>query len=159
MSYIPGNKSENPKVHFEAEMKDFARFDKVRLINISGLVQYGIIYSILYFIVGIILHIIFPPFEKGISLLKLFFWILLQCLVVILVTFYIQKFVEAIPGWASFFPQYFDFNKLLAHGFIPYGIDEFKGSMAANIILLGTQVNLLNKVAYFTKEFAKLISK
>ena len=82
----------------------------------------------------------------------------MQCLVLIVISFYVQKFVEAIPGWASFFPQYFDFPKLLAKGFIPYGIDEFKGSMAANIVLIGTQVNLLNKVAYFTTEMAKYVS-
>ncbi len=155
MSYEPGSKSEDPKTHVEAGMKDFARTDKVRVINLFGLIQYGIIYSIVYFIIGITLHLIFPPFQKGVPLFSLFFWILLQCLVLIIVTFYAQKFVEAIPGWASFFPSYFDFTKLLAQGFIPYGIDEFKGSMAANIVLIGTQINLLNKVAYFTQEFAK----
>ncbi len=155
MSYVPGNKSVDPKTHFEAGMKDFARIDKVRTINVLGLIQYGILYSIVYFIIGIALHVIFPPFEKGASLFSLFFWILLQCLVLIIVTFYAQKFVEAIPGWASFFPKYFDFSDLLAKGFIPYGIDEFKGSMAANIVLIGTQINLFNKVAYFTQEFAK----
>ncbi len=155
MSYVPGSKSEDPKTHFEAGMKDFARTDKVRVINVFGLIQYGIIYSIVYFIIGITLHLIFPPFEKGVPLFNLFFWILLQCLVLIIVTFYAQKFVEAIPGWASFFPSYFDFTNLLAQGFIPYGIDEFKGSMAANIVLIGTQINLFNKVAYFTTEFAK----
>jgi hypothetical protein len=155
MSYVPGDKSTDPKTHFESGMKDFTRVDKVRAINLSGLIQYGIIYSIVYFIIGIALHVIFPPFEKGGSLFTLFLWILLQCLVIIIVTFYAQKFVEAIPGWASFFPEYFNFNELLAKGFIPYGIDEFKGSMAANIVLIGTQINLFNKVAYFTQEFAK----
>jgi hypothetical protein len=155
MSYVPGDKSTDPKVHFESGIKDFTRLDKVRLINLSGSIQYGIIYSIIYFIVGILLHISFPSFNKSISLLSLFFWILLQCLTVIIVTFYVQKFVEAIPGWASFFPNYFNFSELLEKGFIPYGVGEFKGSMAANIILIGTQIDLLNKVAYFTTEFSK----
>ncbi len=155
MSYIPGNKSEDPKVHFEAGIKDFARIDKVRLINIGGSIQYGILYSIAYFIVGITLHIIFPPFEKGIPLFNLFLWIILQCLVLIIVTFYTQKFIEAIPGWASFFPDYFNFNELQTKGFIPYGVGEYQGSMAANIVLIGTQVNLLNKVEYLTREFSK----
>jgi hypothetical protein len=155
MSYVAGSKSVDPKTHFEAGIKDFARIDKVRVINISGLIQYGIIYSIIYFIIGIAIQVIFPPFEKGVPLFTLFFWILLQCLVIIIVTFYAQKFVEAIPGWASLFPNYFNFNDLLTKGFIPYGIDEFKGSMAANIVLIGTQINLLNKVAYFTQEITK----
>lgn len=155
MSYVPGDKSVDPKIHFEAGMKDFARFDKVRLINIIGSIQYGTLYSIVYFIVGISLHIIFPPLIKGQPLLNLFFWILLQCLVLVIVSFYIDKFIEAIPGIASFFPSFFDFNELLVKGFIPYGVSEYKGNMASNIVLIGTQVNLLNKVAYLTQEVAK----
>jgi hypothetical protein len=154
MSYVPGDKSEDPKVHFEAGMKDVFRLDKVRFINISGSIQYGILYSIAYFIVGVALHVIFPPLVKGIPLLNLFGWILLQCLVLVIVSFYVDKFIEAIPGFASFFPNFFDFPKLLAKGFIPYGVSEYKGNMASNIVLIGTQVNLLNKVAYLTQEVA-----
>jgi hypothetical protein len=73
MSYIPGDKSVDPKIHFESGMKDFLRFDKVRFINLAGSIQYGIIYSVIYFIIGLLLHIIFPPLQKGISLLTLFF--------------------------------------------------------------------------------------
>ncbi len=155
MSYVSGDKSTDPKIHFDAGIQDFIRIDKVRLINLLGSIQYGIIYSIIYFIIGIGLHVIFPPLIKSASLLNIFGWILLQSIVIIILTFYVQKFVEAIPGWASFFPSYFDFSNLLAKGFIPYGVGEFKGSMAANIVLIGTQFNLFDKVSYFTTEFSK----
>ena len=65
MSYVPGNKSEDPKVHFEAGVKDFARLDKVRLINIGGSIQYGILYCLVFFFIGIILHNIFPTLNKS----------------------------------------------------------------------------------------------
>lgn len=155
MSHVSGSKSHDPKVHFEAGMKDFTRLDKVRLINISGSIQYGITYCILYFIIGIILHIIFPAFSKTESLFSTFLWILLQSIVIILITFYVQKFVEALPGIPSFFPQYFDFNKLLTQGWIPYGVSEYEGDMAASLILIGTQFKLLEKISYFTQEFSK----
>jgi hypothetical protein len=155
MSYVPGDKSEDPTVHFQAGMKDFARVDKVRLINIGGTIQYGILYSILYFIIGIALHVIFPPLVKSDPLLNIFLWIILQSLVIIVLQFYVEKFVQAIPGIFSFFPTYFDFSNLLAKGFIPYGVGEFKGSMAANIVLIGTQIKLFDKVSYFTTEFSK----
>ena len=155
MSYVLGDKSIDPKIHFDAGIKDLIRTDKVRLINLTGSIQYGIIYSIIYFIVGIGLHVIFPPLIKSASLLNIFGWILLQCLIIIIITFYVQKFVEAIPGWASFFPTYFDFSNLITKGFIPYGVGEFKGSMVANIVLIGTQINLFDKVSYFTTEFSK----
>jgi hypothetical protein len=154
MSYVPGDKSINPVIHFESGIKDFARLDKIRLINIGGSIQYGILYAISYFIIGIFLHIIFPPLVKGQSLFIIFLWILLQFLVLVIVSFYVDKFIESIPGFASFFPKFFDFNKLIEKGFIPYSLDEYKGNMASNIVLIGTQINLLNKVSYLTQEIA-----
>ena len=53
MSYVPGDKSVDPRVHFMAGMKDLLRFDKVRLVNILGSVQYGIAYTLAFFIAGI----------------------------------------------------------------------------------------------------------
>ena len=155
MSYVPGNLSEDPRIHFEAGMKDFRRLDKVRLTNIAGSIQYGILYSVVYFIIGLLLHVVFPPFTKNISLMSLFGWILLQCLALILITFYVRKFIEAIPGIISFFPQYINLTDLKAKGFIPYGIDEFKGDMASSIVLIGTQYRLLEKIAYLTEEVAR----
>ena len=156
MSYVPGNKSEDPRIHFEAGMRDLLRFDKVRLINIIGSVQYGILYSIVYFAIGVILHTIFPAFTTRISLLTLFGWILLQCLVIILVTFYVRKLIEAIPGLPSYLPKYFNISDLRGKGFIPYGIDEFKGDMASSLVLIGTQYVLLEKIAYLTEQVAKI---
>jgi len=155
MSYVPGNKSEDPKVHFEAGVKDFARLDKVRLINIGGSIQYGILYCLVFFFIGIILHNIFPALNKSDPLFNIFLWIILQSVVIIIAAFYVEKFVEIFPGIFAFFPKYFDMNDLLAKGFIPYGIDEYKGNMAASLILIGTQYQLLNKVEYFTTEFSK----
>ena len=157
MSYIPGDKSVDPQIHFRAGIKDLLRFDKVRLINILGSVQYGIAYTLAFFMAGISINFIFPSFTTNYhSLHVLFLLILLQSLVIIIVTFYVQKLIESIPGVISFFPQYFDYNKLVTQGFIPYGIDEYKGNMASNIILIGTQINLLKRVSHFTTEFSKI---
>lgn len=155
MSYVPGNKSEDPKVHFEAGLKDFARLDKVRLINIGGSIQYGILYCLVFLFIGILLHNIFPVLNKSDPLLNIFLWIIVQSVVIIIVVFYVEKFIEMIPGIFSFFPQFFDINELLAKGFIPYGINEYKGDIASSLILIGTQYHLLYKVEYFTTEFSK----
>ena len=125
MSYVPGNKSEDPKVHFEAGLKDFTRLDRVRFINIGGSIQYGILYCLVFFFIGILLHNIFPALNKSDPLFNIFLWIILQSVVIIIAAFYVEKFVEIFPGIFSFFPRYFDMNDLLAKGFIPYGIDEY----------------------------------
>jgi hypothetical protein len=156
MSYIPGDKSIDPEVHFVSGMKDFFRFDKVRFINLTGSVQYGILYSVVYLFLGLLIHKIFPPFTTNISLLHLFGWILLQCLALILVTFYAKKFVEAIPGIISFFPKYFNIDLLTAKGLIPYGVDEYKGDMASSVVLIGTQFVLIDKIKYLIMELSKI---
>jgi hypothetical protein len=156
MSYVPGEKSINPEVHFVSGMKDFFRLDKVRFINLAGSVQYGILYSVVYLFLGLLIHKIFPPFTTNISLLHLFGWILLQCLALILVTFYAKKFVEAIPGIISFFPKYFNIDLLAAKGFIPYGVDEYKGDMASSVVLIGTQFVLIDKIKYLIMELSKI---
>ena len=155
MSYVDGSKSINPKVHFQAGWKDLIRLDKVRFINIVGSIQYGILYSISYLFIGTYLHYLFPPLVKGDPLLNLFFWIVLQSIIIILVAFYVQKMVEMTPGILSFFPKYFNLEELKDKGFKPYGISEYKGDMASSIVLIGTQFHLLEKVAYFTIEFIK----
>lgn len=155
MSNVQGDKSIYPKIHFEAGIKDVTRLDKVRFINIAGSIQYGILYSVMYFIVGIALHVLFPPLIKSDPLLNIFLWILFQAVIIILITFYVQKIVEAIPGWASYFPNYFNIEELMAKGFVPYGISEYKGDMASSLILIGTQIRLLEKISYFTTEFSK----
>ncbi len=155
MSHVDGDRSTDPVIHFQAGIKDLTRLDKVRFINIVGSIQYGILYSLLFFAVGIAIHLLFPPLVKGESLHSLFFWILLQSLLIIVVTFYSRKLIEAIPGLVSFFPKYFNLQELETKGFVPYGVDEYKGDMASSIILIGTQYRLLEKVAYVTHEVGK----
>ena len=60
MSKVKGEKSIDPKTHFVAGMKEVFRFDQVRFINIVGSIQYGLLYSIFYFGIGILLRFISP---------------------------------------------------------------------------------------------------
>ena len=158
MSHVDGDRSTDPTIHFQAGIKDLTRLDKVRFINIVGSIQYGILYSLLFFAVGIGIHLLFPPLVKGESLLTICLWILLQSMVIIIATFYIKKLIEAIPGIFTFFPRYFNILELQSKGFVPYGIDEFKGDMASSITLIGTQYRLLEKVVYVTNEVAKRVA-
>lgn len=157
MSHVDGDRSTDPATHFQAGIKDFARLDKVRFINMVGSIQYGILYSLVFLLVGIGIHTLFPPLVKSESLLTICSWILLQSLLIIIVVFYCRKFVESIPGIVSFFPRYFNLQELQSKGFVPYGVDEYRGDMASSLILIGTQYRLLEKVAYVTNEVGKRI--
>lgn len=155
MSEVPGQRSVDPKIHFEAGMTDLLRFDQVRLINIVGTIQYGILYFIIYFFLGMFIEYIFPPFTTKISTNSLALQILLQCLVVLIAVFYVQKFVESIPGILSFFPDLFDRQKLISQGYVPYGIQEYRGEMISSLILVGVQFNLLKKIILLSKILTK----
>jgi len=157
MSHVDGENSTDPKTHFQAGVTDLIRLDKVRFINIVGTIQYSILYSLLFLLVGIGIHVLFPPFIKGVPLTSLFGWIMLQTIVITVVMFYSQKLVQSIPGILSFFPKTFDLLHLQTKGFIPYGVDEYKGNIAASLILIGTQYRLLEKIAYFTQEVGKAV--
>lgn len=147
MSHVDGEHSENPYVHFHAGMKDLLRVDTVRLINISGSIQYGLLYAIVFFFAGIAIETLFPKFRANASYSSLVYEILLQCILIIITIFYARKFIEAIPGLATFFPSFINFDKLITKGFVPYGIDEYKGEAMMSLILIGTQINLLKKIS------------
>ena len=154
MSYVIGENSDNPMIHFKAGIKDLLRLDQVRLMNITGSIMYGFLYIILFFIIGIFLHSIFPAFTSSQSLLSLFGWILLQSFVIIICVFYSRKLIEAIPGPITFFPEYL--QKLEKDGLILHGIDEYKGDMAASVVFIGTQYRLFDKIALFTRKFSEM---
>ncbi len=147
MSHVRGEQSLDPKTHFLAGMKDVFRFDTVRFINLVGTIQYGLLYAVVFFFLGIGIERLFTPFRPGAPPSELIGQVLLQCIVITIAIFYVRKFVEAIPGILSFFPADFNLDKLMDKGYIPYGIDEYKGEMMMSLVLIGTQVNLLQKIA------------
>lgn len=160
MSHVDGEHSIDPYIHFTAGMKDFFRVDTVRFINIFGNIQYGLLYAIIFFFVGIIIEALFPPFDPNIGFHQLAVEVVLQCIVVAIAIFYVRKFIEAIPGLLTFFPKVFNLDNLITKGFIPYGIAEFKGEAMMSLILVGTEVNLLKKISRLsilgTKYFLKI---
>jgi hypothetical protein len=147
MSHVSGEKSLDPTTHFLAGMKDVFRVDTVRFINLVGTIQYGLLYAVVFFFLGIGIERLFTPFRAGAPPSELVGQVLLQCIVITIAIFYVRKFVEAIPGILSFFPSDFNLDKLMDKGYIPYGIDEYKGEMMLSLVLIGTQVNLLQKIA------------
>lgn len=146
MSHVNGESSLDPYVHFRAGMTDVFRVDQVRLTNILGSIQYGVLYAIVFFFAGIFIESLFPKYIATASFRTLALQVVLQCIVLTIVIFYARKIVESIPGLITFFPKKVDEAKLIAHGFIPYGIEEYKGETMMSIILVGTSVNLLKKI-------------
>lgn len=150
MSHVPGEHSLDPTQHFESGIKDLLRFDGVRAINILGSVQYGLLYAVVFFFIGILIERLFPPFRSNASLHALAGEVLLQCIVVTIGIFYVRKLVEAIPGLLTMLPLptwLWNPVELEQKGWVPYGIEEYKGEVMMSLVLVGTQINLLKKIA------------
>ena len=146
MSHVDGEKSLDPYVHFTAGMKDFFRVDNVRLVNILGSVQYGLLYAIVFFFAGVGIETVFPKYSASATFRTLALQVLLQCIVLTIVIFYARKFIESIPGLMTFFPNKINTEKLIEHGLVPYSLDEYKGETMMSIILVGVSTNLLKKI-------------
>lgn len=146
MSHVDGERSLNPYVHFKSGMKDFFRVDNVRLVNILGSIQYGLLYAIVFFFGGIFIETLFPKYSPTIGFRTLALQVLLQCIVLTILIFYARKLIESIPGFMTFFPNKVNEEKLIEHGLVPYTLDEYKGETMMSIILVGVSVNLLRKI-------------
>lgn len=152
MSHVPGERSLDPKIHFESGMKDLFRLDGVRAVNILGSIQYGLLYAVVFFFAGLGIEALFPPFRTNASLHALAGEVILQCIVVTIAIFYARKLIEAIPGFLTLLPTgLWDPVKLQQKGYIPYGIDEYKGEIMMSLVLVGTEVNLLKKIALLAR--------
>ena len=130
-------------------MRDLLRVDEVRATNILGSVQYGLLYAVVFFFVGLAIERLFPPFRSNESLHSLTGEILLQCIVVTIAIFYVRKLVQTIPGLLTMLPLpagLWNPVKLEQKGYVPYGIEEYKGEIMVSLILIGTQLNLLKKI-------------
>lgn len=146
MSHVDGERSLNPYVHFKSGMKDFFRIDNVRLVNILGSIQYGLLYAIVFFFGGIFIETLFPKYSPTAAFRTLALQVLLQCIVLTILIFYARKFIESIPGLMTFFPNKVNEEKLIEHGLVPYTLDEYKGETMMSIILVGVSINLLRKI-------------
>jgi hypothetical protein len=114
-----------------------------RIYHILESLQYGILYMIAAFIGGVGLDSLFPKFKKETPILQLFYEIALQCLLLILVVYYIRYNIKHIP---------FIFPIHKGSGFIPYTTPEYNGEMMMGLIFLGSQLQLIRKIDLFSQK-------
>ena len=119
-------------------------FNEVRVMEILESLQFGLGYLIVGFFAGTILDYSFPKFEENEPTSKLFTDVLFQCLLLIIMVFYIRKIVKIMP---FLFVLNVDINRNgKVDGYRAYEATEYGGEVMIAVAILGAQFNLIKKL-------------
>jgi hypothetical protein len=133
----------------ERSEKLFLRSD-VRVMELLESIQFGIAYLVVGFAVGVILDYSFPNYNEDIKTRTLFFEVALQCLLLIIMTFYLRKLVKIMP-----FLFVIDFTGTGKTSYKPYQAEEYGGEIMIALVFLGAQFNLIKKLDLLSRRFYK----
>ena len=121
--------------------------DEFRIMELLESIQYGFLYLVAGFGVGVTLDYSFPTFNEQTRTSTLFIEVLIQCLLLIVLTYYIRKVVKIVPF--LFMLDITGKGKL----YKPYQAEEYGGEIMIAIVLLGAQFNLIKKLDLLSRRF------
>lgn len=124
--------------------------NEIRIMELLESMQYGLLYLFVSFAIGVTLDFSFPSFNEDTPTRTLFLEVIVQCFLLILLTFYIRKLVKIVP-----FLFMLDFSGTGKQLYKPYGAAEYGGETIIAIIFLGTQFNLIKKLDLLARRFYK----
>jgi len=136
--------------HFTEHIASLTRFDIVRINELLELIQYNVIYCISAFIGGFSINAIFPDYNETVGIGRLSLEIIAELLVLVIVVFYIRRFVKLIPFL-------FHVTGTGPNGFKPYLSTEYQGEIALGIIFVGVQFRLIRKLALLANKLGNTI--
>lgn len=126
--------------HFIEHLGSITRFDIVRINELLELIQYNVIYCISAFIGGLSINAIFPEYTETVSIGRLSIEIIGELLALVIVVFYIRRFVKTVPFLLHI-------SGSGTNNFKPYLTTEYQGEIAIGIIFVGVQFRLIRKLA------------
>lgn len=137
---------EHAMEHIRERIGQFFLHDDIRIMQLLESIQYGVLYLVVAFAVGVTLDYSFPSYNETVKTSTLFFEVTLQCLLLIVLTFYLRKLVKIVP-----------FLFVLDTGgkskYIPYKSEEYGGEVIIALIFLGAQFNLIKKLDLLSRRF------
>ncbi len=136
--------------HFIDHLESLKKLDIVRINELLELIQYNVIYCISAFIGGLSINSIFPDYNESISIGRLSLEVIGELLVLVLVVFYIRRFVKTIPFL-------FHLTSTGPNGFQPYLTTEYQGEIALGIIFVGVQFRLIRKLALLANKISNAV--
>lgn len=121
--------------------------DEFRVMELLESIQYGFLYLVAGFGVGVTLDYSFPSFNEQTRTSTLFLEVILQCLLLIVLTYYLRKVVKIVP-----FLFMLDITGK-GKSYKPYQAEEYGGEVMIAIVLLGAQFNLIKKLDLLSRRF------
>jgi hypothetical protein len=122
--------------------------NEIRLMELLEGIQYGVLYLVAGFAAGVALDYSFPPYVEQVRTSTLFVEVALQCLLLIIVTYYLRKIVKIVP-----FLFVIDFTGKGRSTYKPYEVEEYGGEVMIALVLLGAQFNLIKKLDLLSRRF------
>jgi len=122
--------------------------NEIRVMELLESIQYGVLYLIVGFATGVTLDYSFPNYNEQTKTSVLFTEVALQCLLLIILVFYIRKLVKIVP-----FLFVIDFSGSGKSSYKPYEASEYGGEIIIAIVLLGAQFNLIKKLDLLSRRF------
>ena len=122
--------------------------NEIRVTELLESIQYGVLYLIVGFATGVTLDYSFPNYNEQTKTSVLFTEVALQCLLLIILVFYIRKLVKIVP-----FLFVIDFSGSGKSSYKPYEASEYGGEIIIAIVLLGAQFNLIKKLDLLSRRF------
>lgn len=124
--------------------------NEIRLMELLESIQYGVLYLIAGFGLGVALDYSFPAYNEDVKTSGLFLEVAIQCLILIILTYYLRKVIKVIP-----FLFVVDFTGSGKTKYKPYQSEEYGGEVMIAIVLLGAQFNLIKKLDLLSRRFYK----
>lgn len=124
----------------------------VRVMELLESIQFGIAYLVVGFAVGVGLDYSFPAYNETVKTSTLFLEISLQCLLLIVSTFYLRKLVKIMP-----FLFTIDMAGTGKSSYKPYQVEEYGGEVMIALVFLGSQFTLIKKLDLLSRRFYKWI--
>jgi hypothetical protein len=107
------------------------------------------------FFAGTVADYSFPRYKEEITTKELFFEVLLQSILLILLVFYVRKIVKIMP---FAFVLNIDINRDgKVDRYRPYEVSEYGGEVMIALAILGAQFNLLKKLDLLSRRLYKWI--
>lgn len=117
--------------------------NEIRVMELLESIQYGVLYLIFGFATGVTLDYSFPSYNETTRTLPLFIEIALQCLLLLVLTFYLRKLVKVMP---------FLFV-IGGTAYKPYQAEEYGGEIMIALVFLGAQFTLIKKLDLLSRRF------
>jgi hypothetical protein len=126
--------------------------NEIRVMELLESIQFGVAYLVIGFGVGVGLDYSFPAYKEDIKTSTLFVEVALQCLLLIVLTFYLRKLVKIMP-----FLFMIDFSGMGKTSYKPYQAEEYGGEVMIALVFLGAQFNLIKKLDLLSRRFYRWI--